>query len=145
MQSKDTVLPESLIALAVAFSLFLFSRVCVPLHAQSQSPSAAAVLRLQDAVSLALEKNHDVQVAALELRKSQEEVFSARTKLFPSSKSYLLGSHLPRADQFRVSARRLRQLSSHRARSLEEGGHHDPCAVERLCFSPGNPASLSSL
>jgi len=102
MCSIDTAVPRSPLFLALGLALFSYLGTTSALFGQSPANAEAAILRLQEAISLALQKNHGVQVAALEVRKSQELVSAARTQLRPSFKTYLLGSQLlaPISSQF---------------------------------------------
>jgi len=93
MRSIDTALVKFPFPLSLGLTLLLPLAAGSLLKAQSQPP-AAPILHLQDAVSLALQKNRGIQIAALELRKSQEQVSAARTQRFPSFNTYLLGAHL---------------------------------------------------
>lgn len=86
---------------AFGLVLILCLGVACASQAQSGEPPEPATLSLQDAVSLALQTNRRIQVAALEVRKFQEQVSSARTQFFPSFNSDLLASHLLAPISFR--------------------------------------------
>ncbi len=61
-------------------TLLLFIMFSVLLLAQTKQPS---VLNLEQAISLALEKNADLKIASMEVNKSEEKLREARSGLFP--------------------------------------------------------------
>jgi outer membrane protein TolC len=61
-------------------TLLLFIMFSVLLLAQTKQTS---VLNLEQAISLALEKNADLKIASMEVNKSEEKLREARSGLFP--------------------------------------------------------------
>jgi hypothetical protein len=82
-----------LITLLLALSSFLIS--CVAL-AQDSLPSAdsAPVLRLEDAVRLALDNNRSVKRISLEILKADDEIAVLKTRRLPATNVSVLGSQL---------------------------------------------------
>jgi outer membrane protein TolC len=84
----------------------LATLVAVPigLSAQGQDTRAVEVLELDRAVTMALDNNRQLKIAALDVERAQERVAEARTKRLPALNTYVLGSHLITPLDFTVRA-----------------------------------------
>src|SRR5262245_41695361 len=68
--------------------------VMVPLrtYTYAQAPDSVPLLRLDDAIQIALANNRDLKIASLEVDKSKWQVAAAKTRRLPSFHCYLFGS-----------------------------------------------------
>jgi outer membrane protein len=84
--------------------LLLAIGLVVPVGLFAQETPSVDVLRLDQAVAMALDSNRQLKIAALDVDKGQERVAEARTKRLPSFSTYALESQLITSLDFTVRA-----------------------------------------
>ena len=95
---KELLLPNwsmtAIHASRLALLCWIFSRLAFlsVLSAAAQAPNAAPELSLEDAVHIALSKNRPVQIAKLDVSKSQWQVAETKTKRLPAFSTDLLAT-----------------------------------------------------
>ena len=85
-RALSRALPGALLATALLLA-------GAPASAQ-QDDSSAPLLTADQAVAIALERNRQVRIAALEIEKSGDEVAATKTRRLPSFNTYVFGSEL---------------------------------------------------
>src|SRR5258708_36765428 len=78
--------------------------VPIGLGAQERETRSVDVLGLDRAVTMALDSNRQLQIAALDVERAQQRVAEARTRRLPTFNTYVLASQLITSLDFTVRA-----------------------------------------
>jgi outer membrane protein TolC len=83
---------KAVMSKAVHFGVIAFLAFYPAVSLGQSTPDSAPVLKLDDAIQIALGNNRDLKIASLEVDKSKWQIAAAKTRRLPSFHGYLFGS-----------------------------------------------------